>query len=612
MNDSAERPGIQFRQELFFWCCAAVSLLSLLGSHSLFWLEPNVAEAAREIAVTGRWYPFTVNFEPYSGLPPLEVWSIALVFKLGISEFAARLPSALAAFALLIGVFELAKRLFDRRTALLTTWLTLGSFGLLYMGRCCAPGVLSAAIAVWASVLYLRGAGKRNFWNALAVSLLLAVGVLNYGVKFFFVAGALLAPWMYANRRSFHWKIFPAVLIAAALAVLAWVFLFGDPWRSICSFFARFASVEGACAMLKHWLDRWCHVSGNPAGGICDLTLVMLPWVLITLASLGGALCKLRRLSREERGLLTGLIIGFLVLVIRGTARRTDFLPLMPFLAIETGVCVLRGDGGRLTRWAVVATRSVVMVLASFVAVSPVTIPLWRRVMNLELPMLFWAVCILFGVAVLLIMMLDSHPSRPLPRLTGLPDPLGSTILGGTLMSICLLSFLMPFLLPSMRELRVEKPFMEDVGSDVAKLKPAAVVNIGGRDFAVMLLFYARIDGKVTTIPERDGKLAAEELVRELSRHPGKRVAVIAGYRRKELDILHRISAAAKLDIKVKSPYRKELLPYIYSRPHEELKDEPLEDNAPFLQHACWLVTVPEWTAMEKNDDPNNVRNKGM
>ena len=609
MNDSAER--IRFRQELFFWCCAAVSLLSLLGSHSLFWLEPTVAEAAREIAVTGRWHPFTVNFSPYPGLPPLEVWSIALVFKLGISEFAARLPSALAAFALLIGVFKLAERLFDRRTALLTAWLTLGSFGLLYMGRCCAPGVLSAAIVVWASVLYLRGVGKRSFWNALAVSLLLAVGVLNYGVKFFFVAGALLAPWMYADRRNFHWKIFPAVLIAAALTVLAWMFLFGDPWNSICNYFARFASVEGAQAVLKHWLGRWYRISGHPARGIGDLTLVMLPWALITLASLGGALGKIRRLSREERSLLLGVVIGFLVLVIRGTARRTDFLPLMPFLAIETGVCFLRGDGGRLTRWAVFATRSAVLVLASFIAVSPVTIPLWRRVLNLELPMLFWAMCLLFGGAVLLIMMLDSHPSRPLPRLTGLPDPLGSTVLGGTLMSICLWAFLMPFLLPSMRELRVEKPFMEGVGSDVAKLKPAAVVNIGGRDFAVTLLFYSRIDGKVTTIAERDGKRAAEALVRELSRHPGKRVAVIAGYRRKELDILHRCAAAANLDIKVKSPYRKELLPYVYTRPQDELKDEPFEDNAPFLQHACWLVTVPEGAAMEKND-PTNVRNKGM
>ena len=155
MNDSAEKIDPQFRHEVFFWCCAIVSLMALLGSHSLFWTEPAVAEAAREITATGRWYPLTVNFRKCSDLPLLEVWSVACFFKFGVSEFAARLPSVLAALVLLIGVFRLAKRLFDRRAALLTAWLTLGSFGVLYMGRCCVPGVFSAAIAVWAVLLYL-------------------------------------------------------------------------------------------------------------------------------------------------------------------------------------------------------------------------------------------------------------------------------------------------------------------------------------------------------------------------------------------------------------------------------------------------------------------------
>ena len=46
----------------------------------------------------------------------------------------------------------------------------------------------------------------------------------------------------------------------------------------------------------------------------------------------------------------------------------------------------------------------------------------------------------LITALVLFIMLLDSHPTRPLPRLTGLPDALASTILGGTLLTICLIS----------------------------------------------------------------------------------------------------------------------------------------------------------------------------
>ena len=170
MNDSAEKGNPQLRQEIFFWCCAVVSLMALLGGHSLFWMEPSVAEAAREIAENGRWYPFTVNFSECSDLPLLEVWSVALVFKvslilkLGISEFAARLPSALSALSVLIGVTLLAKRIFGRTAALLAGWLTLGSFGLLFLGRgCYFPGVFSAMSAIWIVVLYLYCAERRSF-----------------------------------------------------------------------------------------------------------------------------------------------------------------------------------------------------------------------------------------------------------------------------------------------------------------------------------------------------------------------------------------------------------------------------------------------------------------
>ena len=600
MNDSAERTDPQRRQELFFWFCAAVSLLSLLWSHSLFWLEPRVAEAAREIAVTGRWYPFTVNFEPCAGLPPLEVWSIALIFKLGVSEFAARLPSALTAFVLLIGVFRLADRLFDRRTALLTSWLTLGSFGLLYMGRCCAPGVLPAAIAVWALELYLRGVGKRSFPISLAVGMLLAAGVLDCGLRFLFTAGALLAPWIFANLHRFNWKVLAAVTISVSCLVLSWAFLYGDPRISASLWIARAVRAVEARAMLDLWLSRWWHIFDNPAGGLYAITLIILPWAPIMFAAFGGAWCEIRRLTVVDRCLLTGIVVGFLVLALPASAQRADFLPLMPFLMMGTGVSVLRGDGGRLTRWAVVATRTAFMVLAAFAVVSPATIPLWSH----PVPPLFWAACFLFGAAVLLIMMLDSYPTRPLPRLTGLPDPLGSTVLGGTLLSICLLSFL----LPSLRELRVEKPFL----AEVEKLNAGAIVNIGDRDSVAMQLFYTRSAAGIATIPNIDAERAGGEFVRELSRHPGKSVAVIAPYRRSETEFLRKCAESAKLDIRIDGPDCKEDISRFYPDPPKELEDEPLDDKAPFIRRACWLVSVPgEGIAVEK-DKSTKVNDKGM
>ena len=126
MHDSAESKNPLRRQEFFFWFCAVAALLALLGRAAFFGAETRIAEAAREAGEFGRWWPLCINFRPFSGLPLLEVWSIAAMrLGGGTGEFAGRLPSALAALALLGGVRLLAVTLFDRRTALVAGWLTL-------------------------------------------------------------------------------------------------------------------------------------------------------------------------------------------------------------------------------------------------------------------------------------------------------------------------------------------------------------------------------------------------------------------------------------------------------------------------------------------------------
>ena len=551
MNAPVEKDAPLFRQKCFFWCCAALSLLALLGSNSLFWVEPLIAEAAREIAVTGNWHPLTINFRECSGLPVLEVWSVALFFRIGVSEFAARLPSALAAIALLIGTIELTKQLYDRRTALLAGWLTLGTFGVLYMGRCCGSGVFSGAFAVWAVVLYLRGDGRKSFWYALGLSTLLALGVLNRGLGFLWLPGALLLPWLVSKRRHFEPRVAAAVAVAAVALYAAWVIVLGEPFIALCKWLWRIMAVEGAGTAVKRWCTTWWSGRNAPLWmGLADVPRIMLPWALLLIAAFVGALCRFRRVSPEERCILTGIVLGFVVLAFPASSRRTDFLPLVPFLALETGIWVLRGEGGRLSRWAVVATRMAIVLAASFGTVSVVTIPVWQQLVGIDLPTLFWAACFLFGAAILVIMMLDCYPTHPLPRLTGLPDPLGSTILGGTLASICLISFL----LPSLREMREEKAFLQRVRARISEMEPSAIVNIGGRSSTALLLFYAGIPGPITVVSDRGGDRELSVFSKAVAEAPGRRVAVLTLYRGKEQAFLRRCAEETGLKIDVGDP----------------------------------------------------------
>lgn len=68
--------------------------------------EPLFAEAARQMTVTGDWITPYFNGETRFDKPPLIYWLMAIAYNiLGVNAWAARLPSALSAIALTIGVF---------------------------------------------------------------------------------------------------------------------------------------------------------------------------------------------------------------------------------------------------------------------------------------------------------------------------------------------------------------------------------------------------------------------------------------------------------------------------------------------------------------------------
>src|SRR5439155_2834127 len=99
-----------------------------LGTPSLWDIdEGNNAEAAREMLVADNWVVPTFNYQLRVDKPALLYWCQILAYRgFGVSEFSARLPSALAALAAVLLTYELGRRLFSAATGLLAG-LALGS-----------------------------------------------------------------------------------------------------------------------------------------------------------------------------------------------------------------------------------------------------------------------------------------------------------------------------------------------------------------------------------------------------------------------------------------------------------------------------------------------------
>lgn len=89
-----------------------VAFLWRLGSTGLVdETEPMFAEAARQMLVTGDWITPYYNDVTRFDKPPLVYWLMAIAYKIvGVNAWGARLPSALAAIALMTLLFVVVKK----------------------------------------------------------------------------------------------------------------------------------------------------------------------------------------------------------------------------------------------------------------------------------------------------------------------------------------------------------------------------------------------------------------------------------------------------------------------------------------------------------------------
>jgi len=78
------------------------------------WDEAWYAEISRNILKTGNWFLLKWNGLPYFDHPPFGFWLMALSFRFfRVSEFAARLPSAITGIFSVLLIYSIAKELFN-------------------------------------------------------------------------------------------------------------------------------------------------------------------------------------------------------------------------------------------------------------------------------------------------------------------------------------------------------------------------------------------------------------------------------------------------------------------------------------------------------------------
>ncbi|HEV7734262.1 MAG TPA: glycosyltransferase family 39 protein [Candidatus Binatia bacterium] len=145
--------------------------------------EGRNAEVAREMLELGSWAVPRFNDLPFLDKPPLLFWSIAAAFRgLGITEVAARLPSALAGLAVVLLTMAAARMLLDRRTAFWAAAVVATSPLVLVYARLTIFDMPFTAFVTLALVCLLRRrlGGRADVWLPMA-GVAIGLAVLTKG-----------------------------------------------------------------------------------------------------------------------------------------------------------------------------------------------------------------------------------------------------------------------------------------------------------------------------------------------------------------------------------------------------------------------------------------------
>ncbi len=254
----SERAGDDFRRRLWraagwaallwvvvFW---RLGYLSLLDPD-----EAHYAQITKEMLAARDWLVPLVGGRPFIDKPVLFHWIQGLSFSaFGMTEFAARLPSALAAVALTWVTYWLGRELFDRDTgrraaAMLLTMpatFALSSIGLFDM---LFTAFLFGAVACL-TVAALRDRPRLQWLGYALLSLAIMtkgpVAVLLLGVAF--AAALVLVPDARASLARMRWFSGPLAAVVLASPWFVWM-----AWKFGNEFFLRYV-IQGNVWYVTH------------------------------------------------------------------------------------------------------------------------------------------------------------------------------------------------------------------------------------------------------------------------------------------------------------------------------------------------------------------------
>ena len=305
--------------------------------------ETRVAGISAEMYLEGNYIVPKLNDKPFLEYPGLFYYFQSFCYHIfGINAFAAKLPSAIAAFASGILLFFFGRRLnFTPRAAFLSSiFLLTGAqfWANAHIGMVDSLLAFFVLLAVFGFHRFIEG---KNTWGLLCYTLGIAGGIMTKGMIGFILPTAVLGSYLVGRdilEKKF--RILPYLCLGTGILAgfLPWgvwaVLLYqAEGWNAFHTVFwvnnfGRFLGSQG-----DHLEPFYYYLEKLPG--------LFQPWLILLPFAVWHAVGNIRReKAKNSLFLLCAIVTPFLLLMFSSSKRQVYLLPLYAFPALLCGTWV--------------------------------------------------------------------------------------------------------------------------------------------------------------------------------------------------------------------------------------------------------------------------------
>lgn len=344
-----------YRSERLLWLAAIALLFTHLGTTGTWQSEDRWLEIVREMRLSGDYFRPALNGVLYFDKPLLSYWFIAaLSFVFGtLNEWMLRLPSAIAALAVLWATVDLAKKIWDRDTALISGWILVTSFGFLQWARLGEADMENVTACTLAINCYWRNRDAMRFSGYVVFYAILALGAQCKGLTAIVVPLLVIAPDLLKNKplRHFNARHIAAILIGGALYFVPFLLA---PEGAHAPAADSTVAQSGLAQVLRENVVRYFAPFDHTEPFYTYLVAIpeyLFPWSLLFVFALVALLRNKTSNIPQRSWLLTATGLIFIFFTLSGSRRNYYILPILPYCALLIAIYVRKLMTQSALRW---------------------------------------------------------------------------------------------------------------------------------------------------------------------------------------------------------------------------------------------------------------------